>query len=141
LYLLFYFFIIHRIDTSLIHSNELFTIIEAKGKLKKLALPLLLALKFKSAVILPVVFTILTLVSLKALKVGLLALLLSGSALVKDFFAKKEEKITTAYISANPQSQGFNAEIVTDWNRNGASGDLAYNGYQATNYQTLPQNV
>lgn len=114
---------------------------EARGKLKKLALPLLLALKFKSAVILPVVFTILTLVSLKALKVGLLALLLAGSGIVKDLFAKKQEKITTAYISANPQNQGFNAEIVTDWNRNGPASDLAYNQYQAPNYQTLPQNV
>lgn len=65
--------------------------------------------------------------------------------MMKDFFAKKQEKITTAYISANPSSQGINAEIVTDWNRNGAAGgDLAYNAYnnyQAPNYQTLPQNV
>lgn len=51
---------------------------EARGKLKKLMLPILLALKFKSAVILPVVFTLLTLVSLKALKVGIVALLLAG---------------------------------------------------------------
>jgi hypothetical protein len=51
---------------------------EARGKLKKLILPLLLALKFKSAVILPVVFTLLTIISLKALKVGLLALLMAG---------------------------------------------------------------
>jgi hypothetical protein len=56
-------------------------------------------------------------------------------------FAKKQEKVTTAYISANPQSPGFNAEIVTDWNRNGQQpGDLAYNSY-ANNYQTLPQNI
>lgn len=114
--------------------------------MKKLALPLLLALKFKSAIILPVVFTILTLVSLKALKVGLLALLLAGSSFVKDLLVKKQEKVTTAYISANPQSQGFNAEIVNEWNRNGATaGELAYNGYnsqyQAPNYQTLPQNI
>lgn len=67
---------------------------------------------------------------------------------MKDFFAKKQEKITTAYISANPASSGFNAEIVTDWNRNGAAasagGDLAYNAYgsyQGPNYQTLPQNA
>lgn len=64
---------------------------------------------------------------------------------MKDFFAKKQEKITTAYISANPSSSGFNAEIVTDWNRNSAAGgDMAYNAYntyQAPNYQTLPQNA
>ena len=51
---------------------------EARGKLKKLLVPILLALKFKSAVILPIVFTILTLVSIKALKVGLVALVLAG---------------------------------------------------------------
>lgn len=64
--------------------------------------------------------------------------------MMKDFFAKKQEKITTAYISANPASQGINAEIVTDWNRNGNPADLAYNAYsnyQAPNYQTLPQNA
>jgi hypothetical protein len=117
---------------------------EARGKLKKLLLPLLLALKFKTAVILPVAFTILALVSAKALKVGLIALLLAGSQFVKNFFEKKQEKITTAYITANPSSQGINAEIVTDWNRNGAQGDLAYNGYnsyQTSNYQTLPQSI
>lgn len=119
---------------------------EARGKLKKLLLPLLLALKFKSAVILPVAFTILALISVKALKVGLIALLLSASQFVKNFFEKKQEKITTAYISANPTNSGINAEIVTDWNRNGAlpGGDLAYNSYgqfQPSNYQTLPQNI
>jgi hypothetical protein len=40
--------------------------------------PLLLALKFKSAVILPVVFTLLALVSVKALKIGIVALVLAG---------------------------------------------------------------
>lgn len=132
---------------------------EARGKLKKLMLPILLALKFKTAVILPIVLTVLALVSLKALKVclfsssssnkfmvffiqvGLIALILAGSTFVKEFFAKKQEKITTAYISANPAASGFNAEIVTDWNRNGAQpGDLAYNAY-SSNYQTLPQTV
>lgn len=61
-----------------LNSKSFLSFAEARGKLKKLALPLLLALKFKSAVILPIVFTLLTLVSLKALKVGLIALLLAG---------------------------------------------------------------
>lgn len=55
-----------------------FSSAEARGKLKKLLVPILLALKFKSAVILPIVFAVLALVSLKALKVGLLALVISG---------------------------------------------------------------
>lgn len=41
----------------------------------------------------------------------LMIISISGSSFVKDFFAKKQEKITTAYISANPQNAGFNAEI------------------------------
>lgn len=60
-----------------------------------------------------------------------------GSQFFKDLFAKKQEKVTTAYISANPTHAGINAEIVTDWNRNGPSAsDLAYNAYS-----TLPQNI
>ena len=53
-------------------------------------LPILLALKFKSAVILPVVFTLLTLISLKALKVGLIALLMAGklTAQIHDRFSQ-----------------------------------------------------
>lgn len=71
--------------SSLLPQKALFYFAEARGKLKKLALPLLLALKFKSAVILPIVFTLLTLVSLKALKVGLIALLLAGKILIYIF--------------------------------------------------------
>ncbi|CAO1435552.1 unnamed protein product [Diamesa serratosioi] len=109
------------------------------SKFKKLLLPILLALKFKAAVIFPVIFTVLTLVSVKALKAGLLALLFSGATFAKDFFEKKQERITTAYItSSNPGP--VSAEIVTDWNRNGQitpqAQDIAYNAYN--NYQTLP---
>lgn len=63
----------------------------------------------------------------------------AGATFVKDLLAKKQEHITTAYISgANP----VNAEFVhhADWNRNGqvAAGpagaqELAYN------YHTIPQ--
>ncbi|CAO1426631.1 unnamed protein product [Diamesa hyperborea] len=109
------------------------------SKFKKLLLPILLALKFKSAIIIPVIFTVLTLVSLKALKAGLLALLFAGATFAKDFFEKKQERITTAYItSSNPGP--VSAEIVTDWNRNGQAApqaqEIAYNAYN--NYQTLP---
>jgi hypothetical protein len=50
---------------------------------------------------------------------------------MKDLLAKKQERVTTAYIAANP-SPGVSAEIVTDWNRNGQeyqNHDLAYNAY------------
>lgn len=66
-----------------------------------------------------------------------LILIFLGSQFFKDLFAKKQEKVTTAYISANPTHAGINAEIVTDWNRNGqTAADLAYNAYA-----TLPQNI
>lgn len=61
---------------------------------------------------------------------------LLGATFVKDLLAKKQEHITTAYISgASP----VNAEFVHhgDWNRNGqaTAQDLAYN------YHTMPQLV
>jgi len=67
-------------------------------------------------------------------------ILFAASSFVKDFFQKKQEKVTTAYITAANPNAGFNAEIVTDWNRNGqVASDLAYNAYNNNNnYQTLP---
>ena len=58
-----------------------------------------------------------------------------GANFAKDFFQKKQERIT-AYINANP---GMSAEIVTDWNRNQQSSDVQNMAYNA--YQTLPQNI
>lgn len=121
-----------------IHSNRA----EARSsKVKKILLPLLLALKLKLALVLPIVLKAITLISLKGLAAGTIALLFSGATFVKDLLAKKQEHITTAYISG-AGAQPVNAEFVhhhgNDWNRNGqaaAAQDLAYN------YHTLPQYV
>lgn len=97
-------------------------------KMKKMLVPLLLALKLKKAVIVKVLFTIIKFISLKSLAISILALILAGSTFFKDLLAKKKEHITTAYITGSP----LNAEIVhSDWNRNGqaSASDLAYNHY------------
>jgi hypothetical protein len=51
---------------------------------------------------------------------------------------KKQERVTTAYITGNPIS----AEIVhSGWDRNGQTAnaqDMAYNGYQIS---ALPQHL
>lgn len=54
------------------------------SRLRKVLLPLLLALKLKMAIILPIVLKVLAFISVKGLLVGTLALLFSG----------KENKIT-----------------------------------------------
>lgn len=124
---------------------------ESRSKrMKKMLLPLLLALKLKKAVVIKVLFTIIKFISLKALAVSFLALILAGKSIhchqteaaflidcldclagatfFKDLLAKKKDHITTAYITGSP----LNAEIVhSDWNRNGqaSAADLAYNHY------------
>ncbi|KAI8129951.1 hypothetical protein FF38_12536 [Lucilia cuprina] len=97
-------------------------------KMKKMLLPLLLALKLKKAVIVKVLFMIIKFISLKSLAISFLALFFAGATFFKDLLGKKKEHITTAYITGSP----LNAEIVhSDWNRNGqaAASDLAYNHY------------
>ncbi|XP_043655707.1 uncharacterized protein LOC122621795 [Drosophila teissieri] len=102
---------------------------ESRSKrMKKMLLPLLLALKLKKAVVVKIMFTIIKFISLKALAISFLALILAGATFFKDLLAKKKEHITTAYITGSP----LNADIVhSDWSRNGQAGaaDLAYNHY------------
>ncbi|XP_030371251.1 uncharacterized protein LOC115621681 [Scaptodrosophila lebanonensis] len=102
---------------------------ESRSKrMKKMLLPLLLALKLKKAVVVKVLFTIIKFISLKSLAISFLALILAGATFFKDLLAKKKDHITTAYITGSP----LNAEIVhSDWNRNGqaAASELAYNHY------------
>lgn len=97
-------------------------------KMKKMLVPLLLALKLKKAVIVKVLFMIIKFISLKSLAISFLALFFAGATFFKDLLSKKKEHITTAYITGSP----LNAEIVhSDWNRNGqaAASELAYNHY------------
>lgn len=49
--------------------------------MKKMLLPLLLALKLKKAVVIKVLFTIIKFISLKALAVSFLALILAGKSI------------------------------------------------------------
>ncbi|CAK9807958.1 hypothetical protein ANTQUA_LOCUS5402 [Anthophora quadrimaculata] len=56
---------------------------EARTKLKKMVLPLLLALKLKAMIVLPIVITLIGLIGIKGLGAGLLSLLLSGAVALK----------------------------------------------------------
>lgn len=55
------------------------------SKVKKILLPLLLALKLKLAIILPLVLKAITFISLKGLAVGTIALLFSGNNIYRQF--------------------------------------------------------
>lgn len=99
-----------------------------RKKMKKMLVPLLLALQVKKAIITKVLFTIVKFISLKSLAISLLALVFAGATFFKDLLGKKKDHITTAYITGSP----LNADIVhSDWNRNGqaSAADLAYNHY------------
>lgn len=100
-------------------------------RVRKVLLPLLLALKLKKAVVFKVLFMIVKFISLKALAISFLALIFAGATFFKDLLAKKKDHVTTAYITGSP----LNAEIVhSDWSRNGQASaqDLAYNHYGLT---------
>ncbi|XP_076759075.1 DUF1676 domain-containing protein Osi15 [Xylocopa sonorina] len=56
---------------------------EARTKLKKMVLPILLALKLKAMIVLPIVMTLIGLIGIKGLGAGLLSLLLSGAVALK----------------------------------------------------------
>ncbi|CAL7938075.1 unnamed protein product [Xylocopa violacea] len=56
---------------------------EARTKLKKIVLPILLALKLKAMIVLPIVITLIGLIGIKGLGAGLLSLLLSGAVALK----------------------------------------------------------
>ncbi|XP_043265600.1 uncharacterized protein LOC122405137 [Colletes gigas] len=56
---------------------------EARTKLKKILLPLLLALKLKAIIVLPIVITMIGLIGMKGLGAGLMSLLLSGAVALK----------------------------------------------------------
>ncbi|OXU30502.1 hypothetical protein TSAR_011539 [Trichomalopsis sarcophagae] len=56
---------------------------EGRTKLKKILLPVLLALKLKAIIVLPIVITLIGLIGIKGLGAGVLALLLSGAVALK----------------------------------------------------------
>ncbi|XP_011505147.1 PREDICTED: uncharacterized protein LOC105367970 [Ceratosolen solmsi marchali] len=56
---------------------------EPRTKLKRIILPLLLALKLKAIIILPIIITLIGLIGIKGLGAGVLALLLSGAVALK----------------------------------------------------------
>ncbi|XP_012287516.1 uncharacterized protein LOC105703598 [Orussus abietinus] len=56
---------------------------EARTKLKRIILPVLLALKLKALIVLPIVITLIGLIGIKGLGAGLTALLLSGAVALK----------------------------------------------------------
>lgn len=64
-----------------------------------------------------------------AIKFTLSFLILLGATFIKDFFGKKQDKVTTAYITA-PGPVGIEME---NWNRNGdvaiPTADIAYGAY------------
>lgn len=58
-------------------------VISGRTKLKKMIVPILLALKLKAIIVLPIVLTLIGMIGIKGLGAGLMALLLSGAVALK----------------------------------------------------------
>ncbi|KAK2579916.1 hypothetical protein KPH14_007596 [Odynerus spinipes] len=56
---------------------------EARTKLKRMLLPILVALKLKALIVLPIIITLIGLIGIKGLGAGLMSLLLSGAVALK----------------------------------------------------------
>ncbi|XP_043686859.1 uncharacterized protein LOC122638165 [Vespula pensylvanica] len=56
---------------------------EARTKLKRMLLPIILAIKLKTLIVLPIVITLIGLIGIKGLGAGLMSLLLSGAIALK----------------------------------------------------------
>ncbi|EFN89942.1 uncharacterized protein LOC105192078 [Harpegnathos saltator] len=97
---------------------------EARTKLKKMILPLLVLLKFKTLVILPIVITVVGLIGIKGLGGAFLSLLLSGAVALKALVAPPPPPRVT-YGVVRPH------EIHHDhWHRSEQDGvDAPYRGW------------
>ncbi|XP_014221824.1 uncharacterized protein LOC106649069 [Trichogramma pretiosum] len=71
---------------------------EPRTKLKRIIVPILLALKLKAAIVLPIMLTLIGLIGIKGLGAGVLALLLSGAVALKALLTPSH--IPTSYHPA-----------------------------------------
>ncbi|XP_016907061.2 uncharacterized protein LOC107994586 [Apis cerana] len=76
---------------------------EARTKLKKIVLPLLLALKLKAMIVLPIIITLIGLIGIKGLGAGLLSLLLSGAVALKALLTPPPPPARVTYGVVKPE--------------------------------------
>ncbi|XP_006609391.2 uncharacterized protein LOC102676264 [Apis dorsata] len=76
---------------------------EARTKLKKIVLPLLLALKLKAMIVLPIIITLIGLIGIKGLGAGLLSLLLSGAVALKALLTPPPAPARVTYGVVKPE--------------------------------------
>ncbi|KAF5305229.1 hypothetical protein FQR65_LT07768 [Abscondita terminalis] len=107
---------------------------------KKIIVPFLLGLKFKTAVIVPLALALIALKTWKALTLGLLSLVLTGALLI---FKLSHSKVTTYEVLHYPHHHHVDHHHVehhppSGWEHPGYgrqidAQELAYNGYAHTN--------
>ncbi|KAJ8952333.1 hypothetical protein NQ318_017227 [Aromia moschata] len=101
--------------------------------IKKVILPFLLGLKFKTAVVVPITLALIALKTWKALTLGLLSLVLTGALFI---FKLTKPKVVNYEVIHYPQYVEHHVEHppTTGWDHPGYGreldgNDLAYNGY------------
>ncbi|XP_018321589.1 uncharacterized protein LOC108734499 [Agrilus planipennis] len=104
-------------------------IVEArKTKLRKILLPILLLLKFKTLILIPAALFALALVAFKGLGAGFSALLISGAVALRSFLSHPSSSSSTYTYEVVPQP------VAPHWSRAGDTGHEGWNaiipGYQ-----------
>lgn len=92
-----------RIAKFLKAKFKIFPFVPARTKLKKMVLPLLLALKLKAMIVLPIVITLIGLIGIKGLGAGLLSLLLSGAVALKALLTPPPPPARVTYGVVKPE--------------------------------------
>lgn len=97
------------------------------GKFKKMLLPILLLLKLKAIILIPIVLSAIALVAFKGLGAGLIALALSGATAFKSVLEGHQAKKVSFEV------------IPPHWSRAGYASAPAAIFQEVYPYQTIPQ--
>ncbi|XP_063706259.1 uncharacterized protein LOC134835317 [Culicoides brevitarsis] len=107
--------------------------IEGRGFVKKVMIPFLLGLKFKSTVLVPLSLALIALKSWKAMTLGLLSLVLAGAMVIFKFAKPKIVNYEIVHFPHHPHVPHVDHHpIIHDgphWARKLESEELAYKGY------------
>lgn len=110
-------------------------ILIGRGFVKKVMIPFLLGLKFKSTVLVPLSLALIALKSWKAMTLGLLSLVLAGAMVIFKFAKPKIVNYEIVHFPHHPHHIPHHDHhpIIHDaphWARKFSSNDIAYQAHQ-----------
>ncbi|XP_069679298.1 uncharacterized protein [Periplaneta americana] len=96
---------------------------EGRGRLKKLILPLLLGMKLKASILLPIFISTIALISFKGLWAGLAAMLVSGALGLKALLSNSEgsggpsTRFTLGFLKPHLVPDVYHSDYLSGWSR------------------------